>query len=315
MKQQQQSDGSTAAAAVDDGDDDDARRGHRYGVGIEEVEVGSALGRGLKKMLLLAADTHATAATTAAGIATAGRSSTSSSNSVSGLVGSIGKASARAGAVPLSTAAVADTSSKPLLRTVYEFDVNPLSEQDVPVVIIKSRGEARHQRYHDSYIHYSLSSEVSMQLDALYKHGKLLTIKQRKKRELKEAGNCRPNSAIPAVNAPSSVIQSVGMVARKPTSSLYDSIYDDDVVVGRYVPLGALEGDDDGGGTTALPSSSSSSAQPSSSSASSYISSGHPPISSIADMLSDGKGKDQKEQQWAMVQQSKEDLMKPVQVS
>ena len=306
MKQQQQSDGSTTTTAVDDGDD--ARRGHRYGVGIEEVEVGSVLGRGLKTMLLLAADTHTTA--------TAGRTSSGSvSVNASGLVGSIGKASARTSAVPLS-AAVADTSSKPLLRTVYEFDVNPFSEQDVPVVIIKSRGEARHQRYHDSYIHCNLSSEVSLQLDALYKHGKLLTIKQRKKRELKEAGNCRPNSAIPAVNATSSVIQSVGMVAMKPTSSLYDSIYDDDVVVGRYIPLGALEGDDDGGGTTALPSSSSSSsAQPSSSAASSYISSGHPPISSIADMLSDGKGKDQKEQQWAMVQQSKEDLMKPVQVS
>ena len=309
MKQQQSNGSTTTTAAVDDGDD--ARRGHRYGVGIEEVEVGSVLGRGLKTMLLLAADTHTTAT------ATAGRTGSGSvSVNARGLVGSIGKASARTSAVPLS-AAVADTSSKPLLRTVYEFDVNPFSEQDVPVVIIKSRGEARHQRYHDSYIHYSLSSEVSLQLDALYKHGKLLTIKQRKKRELKEVGNCRPNSAIPAVNATSSVIQSVGMVAMKPTSSLYDSIYDDDVVVGRYIPLGALEGDDDGGGTTALPSSSSSSssAHPSSSAASSYISSGHPPISSIADMLSDGKGKDQKEQQWAMVQQSKEDLMKPVQVS
>jgi len=56
MKRQQQSDGSTAAAAVDD------RQALRYGVGttIEEVEVGSALGRGLKQMMMLlhAADTH-----------------------------------------------------------------------------------------------------------------------------------------------------------------------------------------------------------------------------------------------------------------
>jgi len=188
---------------------------------------------------------------------------------------------------------------------VYEFNVDPLSEQDVPVVIIKSRGEARHQRYHDSYVHCSLSSEVSSQLEALYKHGKLLTIKQRKKRELKVAGSCRPNGAISAVDATGSVIQSGGMGAMKPASSssfLYDSIYDDDVVVGRYVPLGALEGDDDGGTTAPLSSSSSSSS----------ASSGHQPISSIADMLGDGKGQ---ELQQAMVQQSREDLMKPVQVS
>jgi hypothetical protein len=106
-----------------------------------------------------------------------------------------------------------------------------------------------------------------------------------------------------AVDATSSVIQSGGMGAMKPassSSSLYDSIHDDDVVVGRYVPLGALEGDDDGG-TTALLSSSSSSA-----------SSGHQPISSIVDMLSDRNGQDL---QQAMTQQSREDLMKPVQVS
>jgi hypothetical protein len=71
----------------------------------------------------------------------------------------------------------------------------------------------------------------------------------------------------------------------------------------RYVPLGALEGDDDGG-TTALLSSSSSS--------SSSASSGHQPISSIADMLSDRNGQ---ELQQVMTQQSREDLMKPVQVS
>ena len=55
MKRQQQSDGSTATA-VDD------RQALRDGVGttIEEVEVGSALGRGLKQMMMLlhAADTH-----------------------------------------------------------------------------------------------------------------------------------------------------------------------------------------------------------------------------------------------------------------
>jgi len=286
-RQQQQSDGSTATAtaAVDD------RQALRYGVGttIEEVEVGSALGRGLKQMMMLlhAADTHP------GGAVAAGHTS---SGSVSGWVG---KGSARAGTVPLS---VADSLSKPLLRTVYEFDVNPLSEQDVPVVIIKSRGEARHQRYHDSYVHCSLSSEVSSQLEALYKHGKLLTIKQRKKRELKEAGSCRPNGAMSAVDATGNVMQSGVMGAMKPassSSSLYDSIYDDDVVVGRYVPLGALEGDDDGG-TTALLSSSSS------------ASSGHQPISSIADMLSDRNGQ---ELQQVMTQQSREDLMKPVQVS
>ena len=287
-QQQQQSDGSTAtAAAVDD------RQALRDGVGttIEEVEVGSALGRGLKQMMMLlhAADTHP------GGAVAVGHTS---SGSVSGWVG---KGSARAGTVPLS---VADSLSKPLLRTVYEFNVDPLSEQDVPVVIIKSRGEARHQRYHDSYVHCSLSSEVSSQLEALYKHGKLLTIKQRRKRELKEAGSCRPNGAMSAVDATGSVIQSGGMGAMKPassSSSLYDSIYDDDVVVGRYVPLGALEGDDDGGTTALLSSSSSSSA-----------SSGHQPISSIVDMLSDRNGQ---ELQQVMAQQSREDLMKPVQVS
>lgn len=282
-RQQQQSDGTTAAA-VDD------RQALRYGAGstIEEVEVGSNLGRGLKQMLMLhAADTHP------GGAVAAGRTS-NGSGSVSGWVG---KASTRTGTAPLSAA---DSSSKPLLRTVYEFDVDPLSEQDVPVVIIKSRGEARHQRYHDSYVHFSLSSEVFSQLEALYKHGKLLTIKQRRKRELKEAESCRPNGAMSAVDATGSVIQSGGMGAMKP-ASLYDSIYDDDVVVGRYVPLGALEGGDDDGGTTALLTSSSSSA-----------SSGHQPISSIADMLSDRKGQ---ELQQTMSQQSREDLMKPVQVS
>jgi hypothetical protein len=283
-RQQQQSDGSTATAAVDD------RQALRDGVGttIEEVEVGSALGRGLKQMMMLlhAADTHP------GGAVAVGH--TSNSN-VSGWAG---KGSARAGTVPIS---VVDSSSKPLLRTVYEFNVDPLSEQDVPVVIIKSRGEARHQRYHDSYVHCSLSSEVSSQLEALYKHGKLLTIKQRRKRELKEAGSCRPNGAMSVVDATGSVIQSGGMGAMKP-ASLCDSIYDDDVVVGRYVPLGALEGDDDGG-TTALLSSSSSS---------SSASSGHQPISSIADMLSDRNGQ---ELQQVMTQQSREDLMKPVQVS
>jgi len=314
-------------------------RGHGHGhvdseeIGqIEEVEVTTALGRSLKKLLI--ADTHSTYLTTSAAHNSGGRiSSVTTGMGIGGKASGIG-----VGAQVDHSPCCSSSNSKPLLRTIYEFEVHPVSEKDVPVVVIKSKVEARHQRYQDSYVHCSLSSDVCSQLDALYKYGKLMTSKQRKKRELKEFGSCRLNGAMTAMDATSSVIQplvgtvdqggpsnhrplssastsgggggggGVGIAAMKPPS-LYDSIYDDDVVVGRYVPLGALEmGDDEG--NRPIVSTSSSNQHPSSS-----ISHTHPHISIAEMLMSDGghgKGKDIVEQ-YQVVSQSKEDLMKPVQ--
>ena len=280
---------------------------------VEEVEVDTALGRGLKKLLI--ADHRSGSG--------AGHSHSRGGISTSGTMIMSGNGRDK------SITATNDSLSKPLLRTIYEFDVNPHSDRDVPVVVIKSRVEAKHHRYQDTYINCSLSSDLSCQLDALFKYGKLLTSKQRKKKELKETSG-RSNSAattgdptingiqpdadntgpgqgasssrsLQANNGSGSGQAMVTAVPKAPPPSMYDSIYDDDIVVGKYVPLGALDGDE-------ATSSSSSSIDIGHPSSIGNPAAGQPSSSIVASVWGD----DSCRRQGGPL--SKEELMRPVQV-
>jgi hypothetical protein len=112
-----------------------------------------------------------------------------------------------------------------LSRTVYEFDANPKSTQEIPVIVAKSTKEAQ---VRDDYVNYALSKVLFTQLQMLFENGCLKSKPKQKHKKREEAASAA-SSAITTAPAP----------APAPASKTpYDSIYDDDQLQGsEYDPL------------------------------------------------------------------------------
>lgn len=98
----------------------------------------------------------------------------------------------------------------------------------------------------DEYVNFMLDSDIMAALSQLLESGKFLTAKQKKKKLLKE-GSAELVAAITETHTGGA--SSSNSAQKGPTQPVallatdFDSMYDDDVVVGKYVPAGLEEGD------------------------------------------------------------------------
>lgn len=113
-------------------------------------------------------------------------------------------------------------------RTIYEFDCNPRSSQDVPLTILRSKQESI---FTEIYAHFAIDAKLLCQIQSLYDEstGKLIPKSQRKPSTV--------GLPTPHGEQKPAKLTTISEHHVTPIVKSIDSIYDDELVVGKYSSL------------------------------------------------------------------------------
>eukprot|EP01038_Epipyxis_sp_PR26KG_P006316 gene6316-8700_t len=134
---------------------------------------------------------------------------------------SIGNASIHQQSHPSNTIQKAPIKSHAINKVVFEFSVDPNSENDVPLTVAKSSKDMKVRIFED-YSNHIIEADLLERIKSLFESGKMQS-KNKKKRKPEVAVEIKP-PPIPTI-AP--------FVKPK---DVVDSIYDDIIPVGKYIP-------------------------------------------------------------------------------